>query len=93
MNPVQAVGRSTLGFLRQAGAVVIFAGRGVAGLLGAPFFFSQFLRQLMAIGYLSLPVVGLTAVFPREMIIRSRRSFAALHLSEYCQDCVCIWSK
>ncbi len=63
MNPVQAVGRSTLGFLRQAGAVVIFAGRGVAGLLGAPFFFSQFLRQLMAIGYLSLPVVGLTAVF------------------------------
>lgn len=63
MNIVQAVGRSTLGLVRTAGSVSIFAGRGVGAVLSAPWFAGQFLRQTWAIGYLSLPVVGLTAVF------------------------------
>ncbi len=63
MNVVQAVGRSTLGLLRTAGSVAIFAGRGVSATFSAPWFGGQFLRQTVAIGYLSLPVVGLTAVF------------------------------
>ena len=63
MNPVQAVGRSTLGMVRTAGAVAVFAGRGVASALSPPLFFGQTLRQLGQIGYFSLPVVGLTAVF------------------------------
>ena len=63
MNPVQAVGRSTLGMVRTAGAVAMFAGRGVASALSPPLFVGQTLRQLGQIGYFSLPVVGLTAVF------------------------------
>ncbi len=67
MNPalgvVRGVGRSTLGMLRTAGRVALFAGRGVAAAVSPPFFPGQFARQLGAIGYLSLPVVGLTAVF------------------------------
>ncbi len=63
MNPVQAVGRSTLGMVRTAGAVALFAGRGVAAALSPPLFLGQFWRQLGQIGYFSLPVVGLTAVF------------------------------
>ena len=63
MNPLGAVGRSTLGLMREAGRLTLFAGRGIGGCLGAPFFGGQLVRQTFAIGYLSLPVVGLTAVF------------------------------
>jgi phospholipid/cholesterol/gamma-HCH transport system permease protein len=63
MNPIQALGRSTLALLRTAGAVAIFAGRGLVSAVMPPLFLGQTGRQLMAIGYLSLPVVGLTAVF------------------------------
>ena len=63
MNPVQAVGRGVLGGVRAAGRLAMFAGRGLASVAMPPFFPRQFLRQVMAIGYYSLPVVGLTAVF------------------------------
>jgi len=63
MNPVEAVGRSTLGMLRTAGAVAVFAGRGLVAAVSPPLFLGQFGRQLAQIGYFSLPVVGLTAVF------------------------------
>jgi phospholipid/cholesterol/gamma-HCH transport system permease protein len=63
MNPVQAVGRSTLAMVRTAGSATLFAGRGVAAVLSPPFFPGQLARQLAQIGFYSLPVVGLTAVF------------------------------
>jgi phospholipid/cholesterol/gamma-HCH transport system permease protein len=63
MELVRAVGRTSLDFLQTLGAVALFALRGVAAALTPPWFFRQVGRQLMAIGYLSLPVVGLTAVF------------------------------
>ena len=63
MNPVRAVGRSTLGMLQTAGSVAIFAGRGAAAVFSPPLFVGQFWRQTAQIGYFSLPVVGLTAVF------------------------------
>jgi phospholipid/cholesterol/gamma-HCH transport system permease protein len=63
VNPIRALGRSCLGLLRTAGAVTLFAGRGVAAFFTPPWFFSQLWRQVLAIGYFSLPVVGLTAVF------------------------------
>src|SRR6201996_8587373 len=49
--------------LSTAGGVAIFAGRGVAAAFSPPWYGRQLLRQMMQIGYLSLPVVGLTAVF------------------------------
>lgn len=63
LAPVQGIGRSTLALTRTAGRVAIFAGRGVAALFAPPLFLGQFLRQMLSIGYFSLPVVGLTAVF------------------------------
>jgi len=62
-NPVAAVGALTLGVLRTVGAVSLFAGRGLGAALTGPWFLGQLGRQLMAIGFMSLPVVGLTAVF------------------------------
>ena len=63
LRPVRAIGRSTLAAIRQVGAVALFALRGVAAVFTPPWFPGQGLRQLMAIGFFSLPVVGLTAVF------------------------------
>ena len=57
MNPVRSLGRSVLAMLRTAGAVAMFAGRGVVATLSPPLFLGQFWRQLGQIGYFSLPVV------------------------------------
>ncbi|WP_293905179.1 ABC transporter permease [Phenylobacterium sp.] len=63
LRPVRAIGRSALSVVRLVGAVAIFAVRGVAAIFSPPWFPGQALRQLVAIGFFSLPVVGLTAVF------------------------------
>jgi phospholipid/cholesterol/gamma-HCH transport system permease protein len=63
LNAVRAIGRSTLDLVRSAGAVAIFAGRGVGAAFSPPFFPRQLRRQAWMIGYTSLPAVALTAVF------------------------------
>jgi phospholipid/cholesterol/gamma-HCH transport system permease protein len=63
VNPIRAVGRSTIGFTRGAGRIAIFGGRGVAAIFAPPLFWRQTLSQMLSIGYFSLPVVGLTALF------------------------------
>ena len=63
LQPVRSVGRSVLDMLRTAGRVTLFAARGTAAALTPPWFGGQLARQLMSVGYFSLPVVGLTAVF------------------------------
>lgn len=62
-HPIQALGRSTLAAVRMVGAVGVFAVRGVIAALTPIWFVSQLRRQIVAIGFFSLPVVGLTAVF------------------------------
>ena len=57
---IRAVGRATLAVIRVIGAVVIFAARAVVAPGYAP---RPLLEQLLRIGWLSLPVVGLTALF------------------------------
>src|SRR5579864_3894975 len=49
--------------MRGTGAVTLFGLRGVAALASPPWFFGQLGRQILSVGYFSLPVVGLTAVF------------------------------
>lgn len=63
MNPLASVGRVTLGFLATSGRVSIFAWNCLLAMVRPPWFFGQIGRQLLSIGYFSLPVVGLTAVF------------------------------
>jgi phospholipid/cholesterol/gamma-HCH transport system permease protein len=61
--PLRALGRLAIGLLSQAGSVVLFALRGLLAMVAPPWYGRQFLRQLLAIGYFSLPVLGLTAAF------------------------------
>ena len=63
MNPVKAIGRGAIAALRTVGRAAFFGLRGLAALIAPPWFLGQTGRQLMQMGYFSLPVVGLTAVF------------------------------
>jgi phospholipid/cholesterol/gamma-HCH transport system permease protein len=63
MNFLAAVGRSALALFGAVGAVTLFAGKGLFAVLTPPWFGRQLVRQMMQIGFLSLPVVGLTAAF------------------------------
>jgi phospholipid/cholesterol/gamma-HCH transport system permease protein len=57
------VGRVFLAFLAAAGRLALFALQAMSHCLRPPFYPRLVLRQLVDIGYYSLPVVGLTALF------------------------------
>ncbi|UZD92275.1 MlaE family ABC transporter permease [Cognatishimia activa] len=63
MTPLAHLGRAVLGFLAVTGRVALFAFEGISHIFRPPFYFREFLTALMQIGWLSLPVVGLTAFF------------------------------
>lgn len=57
------LGHAVLSTLAAIGRVALFALETVSHLLRPPFYFKEFGQALLAIGYFSLPVVGLTAIF------------------------------
>src|SRR5256886_1236090 len=58
-----SIGAAFLAFLAAAGRIVLFAGQPLAAGLTPPYYPRLILRQIVYIGYFSLPVVGLTALF------------------------------
>ena len=63
MELFAAIGRATLGFLGTTGRLVLFAVSGVSHCIRPPFYPRLIGRQMVDIGYYSLPVVGLTGMF------------------------------
>jgi phospholipid/cholesterol/gamma-HCH transport system permease protein len=63
MNALQLIGGFVLGFLEVAGRFVLFGIEGVSHCVRPPFYLRSLGRQLVEIGFYSLPVVGLTAIF------------------------------
>ena len=63
LSPVATIGRSTLALLSGIGSVTLFFFRTLAALFTPPFYVKEFGQALLAIGYNSLPVVGMTALF------------------------------
>lgn len=63
LDTCQTVGRTLLRFLQMIGQLAEFIGRSVYHCFTPPFFPSQLIRQILDIGYYSLPVVGMTALF------------------------------
>ena len=57
------IGRNVLGMLATIGRVAIFAGHTISHLFRPPFYTREFGHALIQIGWLSLPVVGMTALF------------------------------
>jgi phospholipid/cholesterol/gamma-HCH transport system permease protein len=60
---VASIGRLTLDFAAHTGRFVLFGATAVSHVFRPPFYVGLLLRQLVNIGYSSLPVVGLTAIF------------------------------
>lgn len=63
MNIFAPIGRSTLLFLGLVGKLARFTANSLWHCVSPPFFLRLTGRQMMRIGYYSLPVVGLTAFF------------------------------
>ncbi|MCB1407255.1 MAG: ABC transporter permease [Rhodobacteraceae bacterium] len=58
-----ATGRATAGILGTMGRVIAFTGQALMWTFRPPLHWRELLVQLVQIGWLSLPVVGLTALF------------------------------
>ena len=63
MNALAPVGRAFIVFLSAVGRLSLFTGSGVSHCVRPPFYPRLIWRQVIEIGYYSLPVVGLTAIF------------------------------
>ena len=63
MNFLAVIGRVALRFLGHIGRLTLFTGTAVSHCVRPPFFPRLIGRQMIDIGYYSLPVVGLTAIF------------------------------
>ena len=63
MEFLAAIGRAFLVFLEATGRLSLFTTRAVSHCFRPPIYFRLVGRQMIDIGYYSLPVVGLTALF------------------------------
>ncbi len=63
LAPLGAIGRAILGLLAAIGQVALFALSGLRHVATPPFYLRETAQQFLTIGWLSLPVVGLTALF------------------------------
>jgi len=62
-NILALVGRVVLDFMAAIGRLVIFTAQGLQHCVAPPWYPRLLLRQMIQIGYFSLPVIGLTAFF------------------------------
>lgn len=62
-NFLAAIGRVFISFMAAVGRITEFTAISLRHCVIPPFYLRLFLRQLMNIGYYSLPVVGMTALF------------------------------
>lgn len=77
MNFLQPIGRVTFGFLAAVGRLTIFTVMTLAHAVQPPFYLRIIGRHMLEIGYFSLPVIGLTAIFAGMVIaIQSFTGFA-----------------
>ncbi len=58
-----SIGAIFIAFLAATGRIFLFAARAIAAGVTPPYYPRLLLRELLKMGYFSLPVVGLTAIF------------------------------
>ena len=63
MKILRIPGQAALVLLQQLGRLAMFTGQAVFWALRPPYYGRQLIRQIVDIGYYSLPVVGLTTLF------------------------------
>jgi phospholipid/cholesterol/gamma-HCH transport system permease protein len=71
------IGRAFLALLAITGRLALFAGSGLMHAVRPPWYPRLILKQMVEIGYFSLPVVGLTAIFTGMVLaLQSHSGFA-----------------
>src|SRR5687768_1125356 len=71
------IGRAVLVLFGVTGRLVLFAVAALSHCVRPPFYFRLTARQMIEIGYFSLPVVGLTAIFTGMVLaLQSHSGFA-----------------
>jgi len=84
-----AIGRSVMNLLETIGRLTLFILRSLAGIVHPPWFPRLLVRQLVDIGYYSLPVVGMTALFTGMVLaLQSYTGFARFNASSAVADVV-----
>ena len=68
-NFLQPIGATVLAMLEVTGRIILFASESIAGIARRPFYLRMIGRQLVDVGYYSLPVVGLTAIFTGMVLV------------------------
>ena len=63
INPLRTIGAATLGMLATSGQLTLFMLNSVSHFVRPPIYFRLIGRQMIDVGYYSLPVVGLTTLF------------------------------
>ena len=63
LGPFAAIGAAVIRALAGVGRVTLFAGRTIGRAFTPPLYPLRLLDQILRIGWLSLPVVGMTAIF------------------------------
>lgn len=63
MKFLATIGRAALGLLAAIGRIAIFAGQTLGHMVRGPFYLRELAIAFLNIGWLSLPVVGLTSLF------------------------------
>lgn len=79
---VQEVGRDTLVFLKDFGKFCIFAFNSIRYSITPKWYFGLILKQMLKIGFYSLPVIGLTAIFTGGVLALQTFSGAARFSAE-----------
>ena len=69
LNFVKLLGRSSILFCTEVGKYSLFISDAIRYAFSAPFYLKQFLRALLEIGFFSVPVVGLTAIFTGAVLV------------------------
>ena len=68
-NVLQPIGAAVLNGLEQIGRIALFALEAIALAFRRPFYLRLVVRQMIDVGYYSLPVVGLTAIFTGMVLV------------------------
>ena len=63
LNFIANIGKASLNFLVSIGRLTLFAVAAIRWTIFPPYYGKQLLRQMLDIGFYSLPVVGLTTLF------------------------------
>jgi phospholipid/cholesterol/gamma-HCH transport system permease protein len=77
---IQTLGRMFLGFMENVGKLTVFFSDILTKLFTPQIFVRKILQQLVAIGFYSLPVIGLTAIFTGAVLaLQTYTGFSRMH--------------